>query len=277
MQVSDTNYFSVQAWMVNKLNLRGCERDVFAIIYGYSQDEESDFHGSLEYLSQLTGYSRNAICTALKSLTDKELLIKTEKVVNNIKSCRYRTNNLYSVQATCMGVQATCTLNEKSVQATCMNNNIKDNKEYNKRDSQKSFLKHSSSSKDTSNKQIIDTVYNLYLELCPNLPQPRILNDKRKKLILNAYKQYGLDTIKECFKKANDSSFLQGRNDRGWKADFDFVLGNKFANILEGKYGSKNYSDRKKFGEDNGVFSIKSKSENNRREIEKENGKRMFF
>lgn len=272
MKVNDYNYFSVQAWMVNKLNLKGCERDVFAIIYGYSQDEESDFHGSLEYLSQLTGYSRNAICTALKSLTDKEFLIKTEQTTNNIKTCRYRTSYLYAVQAT-------CTQTEKSVQATCTNNKEeKDNKKDNKERGQNSLFLKSNHSKEESNKHIIDTVSNLYSELCFNLPKPRILNDKRKKLILNVYKQYGLDTIKECFNKANESDFLQGKNDRGWKADFDFILGNKFINILEGKYDNrKNKSN--KFGEGHGVISktaVKDTIDKTRKELNA-NAERRFY
>ena len=90
--MDDSIYFSVQAWMVTKLKLKGAERDVYAIIHGYSQDGESDFHGSLEYLATLTGYSRNAICTALKNLTDRQLIIKTEKIIHQIKHCRYKIN-----------------------------------------------------------------------------------------------------------------------------------------------------------------------------------------
>ena len=107
MQVNDNNYFQVQAWMVTKLGLKTVERDVFAIIYGYSQDKESDFHGSLSYMSELTGYSKNSICTALKSLTEKNFIIKSEQVINNIKCCRY-TISFDTIQASCTGIQATC-------------------------------------------------------------------------------------------------------------------------------------------------------------------------
>ena len=109
-QVKDNSYFVVQSWMVNQLGLKSIERDCFAIIYGYSMDGESDFHGSLSYLSELTGYSKNSVCTALKSLVDKGLIIKKDEVINNIKFCRY-TSNLYGIQDTCTGIQATCTNN----------------------------------------------------------------------------------------------------------------------------------------------------------------------
>ena len=67
-RVNDDNYYVVQAWMVTKLGLKGLEKDIFAIIHGYSQDTESNLHGSLEYLSQMTGYTRNRICDILKHL-----------------------------------------------------------------------------------------------------------------------------------------------------------------------------------------------------------------
>ena len=59
--VKDICYFSVQAWMVTKLKLKTVERDCYAIIFGYSQDGESFYHGSISYLSELTGYSKNSV------------------------------------------------------------------------------------------------------------------------------------------------------------------------------------------------------------------------
>lgn len=130
--VTDITYFSIQAWMVTKLNLKGCERDVYAIIYGYSQDGESDYHGSLGYMAELTGYSKNSVCTALKTLTEKKLIIKTEKEINNIKFCRYQINR-DSIQSTCTPIQSTCT------------NNKQDNKTENKKNNSKELLQNSPS------------------------------------------------------------------------------------------------------------------------------------
>ena len=97
--------------MVSDLKLKGAERDVFAIIYGITQDGESLFYGSLKYMSDLTGYSRNSICNALNSLTERGLLIKEESEYNNVKHCKYRTTYFDTVQPTCTGVQPTCTNN----------------------------------------------------------------------------------------------------------------------------------------------------------------------
>ena len=113
MNVRDENYFTVQAWMVTKLKLRTVERDVYAIIYAYCQDGESDYHGSLSYMAELTGYSKNSICTALQKLVHKNLIQKTETFCNNIKYCSY-TTTLDGIQGTCTGIQGTCTKNKEN-------------------------------------------------------------------------------------------------------------------------------------------------------------------
>lgn len=76
MQSIENKYFTVQGWMVSKLKLSGCDRDVYAIINGFCLDCESDFHGSIQYLSEMTGYSKRACSESLKYLVDNELVIK---------------------------------------------------------------------------------------------------------------------------------------------------------------------------------------------------------
>ena len=45
------------------------------------------------------------------------------------------------------------------------------------------------------------------------------------------------EQFEEICTKANESNFLTGKNERGWKADFDFILRtDKATSILEGKY-----------------------------------------
>ena len=36
--MKDENYIVLQGWMINKLNLKGNELTVYALIYGYSQN-----------------------------------------------------------------------------------------------------------------------------------------------------------------------------------------------------------------------------------------------
>lgn len=250
MKISDTAYFSVQGWMVTKLNLRGAERDAYAIIYGYSQDNESDYHGSLEYMSQLTGYSKNALCTALKTLTDKGLILKEEKVVNGIKYCRYRTSSLDGNNPSSLdSIQVTCMDNaekpENTIQARWMNNKQVDKKEINNKKENKEYSQtfrfgnQSHSVIQTANKEV-ETFKDLYNEHCYNLPTASKLTDERIKAINKLIKKYSVDDIIKVFDIANESDFLRGKNDRGWKANIDFILReDKFVSILEGKYNGK--------------------------------------
>lgn len=76
-----------------------------------------------------------------------------------------------------------------------------------------------------------------YNNRCTNLPKMKILTDKRKDNIRNFNKTFTLEQFKEICDIANEAPFLIGDNDRGWKADFDFILRvDKATSILEGKY-----------------------------------------
>ena len=84
---------------------------------------------------------------------------------------------------------------------------------------------------------------NLYNEICTNLPHVKMLSEKRKKAIRAFLKQLTVDDFKTVCMKANVSGFMTGKNDRGWKADFDFLLRvDKAISILEGKYSNNKES-----------------------------------
>ena len=55
--VKDENHFIIKGFMINKLNLKGIELMVYAIIYGFSQDGSCKFTGSRQYLADFTGSS----------------------------------------------------------------------------------------------------------------------------------------------------------------------------------------------------------------------------
>ena len=75
-KVRDDSYFVIQGWMVNRLRLSGTELQTFAIIYGFCQDQVSDFHGSVSYIADFTCTTRQSVTKALNKLCEKDLLIK---------------------------------------------------------------------------------------------------------------------------------------------------------------------------------------------------------
>lgn len=96
-KVKQENFIVVQGWMITELQLKGNELLVYAIIYGFSQAENQVFTGSLQYLADWTLTSKQTVITSLKSLIEKELIVKTEKIVNGVKFCEYYSKNLNGV------------------------------------------------------------------------------------------------------------------------------------------------------------------------------------
>ncbi len=91
--IKDNNYISIQGWMKNKLNLKGNDRLVYAIIYGFTQDEKTWFEGSRQYLADWCDCSRQGIDKNLKNLLDKNLIIKQEGDKGEV--CKYKCNPEY--------------------------------------------------------------------------------------------------------------------------------------------------------------------------------------
>ena len=74
--VNDSNFIAIQGWMRTKLNLKGNELLIYALIYGFSQDGESKFKGSRKYIADWCGCSLNTVDRSLGSLVGKGLLAK---------------------------------------------------------------------------------------------------------------------------------------------------------------------------------------------------------
>lgn len=91
-KILDDNYFQVTGWMLNRLKLKGIALNVYAIIYGFSQDGESSFNGSRQYLCDFTGATKPTIDKALFELREMNLIIKTSKRINNVIHNEYKAN-----------------------------------------------------------------------------------------------------------------------------------------------------------------------------------------
>lgn len=90
--VKENSFITIQAFMVNELNLKGNELLIYAIIHGFSQDGESEFTGSLQYLADWTNSTKQGVMKALKSLCEKQLILKNETFQNNLKFCTYKVS-----------------------------------------------------------------------------------------------------------------------------------------------------------------------------------------
>lgn len=88
-KVMNSNYITVQGWMVNYLHLKGTELLVYATIFGFSQTEGQRYTGSLQYLAEWCGATKRSVQTALKSLTDKGYIHKEDKYINDVHFVEY--------------------------------------------------------------------------------------------------------------------------------------------------------------------------------------------
>ncbi len=79
-----------------------------------------------------------------------------------------------------------------------------------------------------------------YNESCTSLPRAIKVNDKRKGLIKAVVGEYGEEAVKEVLSKVEEYPFLTGENDRGWKADFEWLMNrNNLLKVMEGRYERK--------------------------------------
>ena len=84
-----SGYITIQSWMRDELDLKGNDLLVYAIIYGFSQTENQKFTGSLQYIADWCGATKQGILKNLQNLLDAGLIAKNEKYVNNIKLVEY--------------------------------------------------------------------------------------------------------------------------------------------------------------------------------------------
>ena len=87
-QVRDENYFVVFGWM-RALGLKGLQLELYAIIYGFSQDSAGAFYGTLSYLEELTGFGRRAIIDNLNEMAEKGLIVKEQETISKMIRNRY--------------------------------------------------------------------------------------------------------------------------------------------------------------------------------------------
>lgn len=130
-------YYKVYDFMVDDLKLKGTEKEVYAIIFSFYENGLA-FNGSLSYLANRIGCSRQWICNSLNKLVEKQLLAVKSTYINGVKMNEYtvntsRSTKLNTVQQSLTGVKESLTGVLKKVEypvqqsLTNIKDNIKDN------------------------------------------------------------------------------------------------------------------------------------------------------
>lgn len=259
------NYVTVQGWMRTELGLKGNDLLVYAIIYGFSQTENQSFNGSLQYLADWCGATKQGILNNLKHLIQLGLIEKKEVYNGRVKLVEYYSTKLNGVFNKV----------ERGIEQSSINNIS------NKKANNKLFISKDINNSQKPAEQEVQSFIDLYHEVCTDFPKVKKITDKRKIAILNIISNYKYGDIKTVFYHLQESDFCKGDNDRGWKADIDFVLReDKFVNLLEGKYSNSKSKDTtpNKFGEfttmQTGVYT---EEELNALRESNQDGKRTHF
>jgi uncharacterized protein YdaU (DUF1376 family) len=85
----------------------------------------------------------------------------------------------------------------------------------------------------------VDDVVGAWNDLAAKCDLPRVtkVTETRRKQIKARIREYETDDWSKAMSAIYRSKFLRGENDRGWKADFDFLLQPKsFIKLVEGSY-----------------------------------------
>lgn len=97
----------------------------------------------------------------------------------------------------------------------------------------------------------IQDIYNL---TCKSLAKVQRMTAGRRKMVAARWKEFGrnIEAFRSLFEKTEASDFLTGTNDRGWRADFDWLM--KPANatkVIEGNYDNRETTTRGENHHDN--------------------------
>ncbi len=181
-------------------------------------------------LSEATGISEQSIRTCLERLkATNEITIKTTNKFSIITICEfdsyqdaeYQNDQQINQQTNQQLTNNQPTTNHKQEDREGDKDNLSDNK--------LSILRE------------VAKFFNEQVELNNSImPKVKSVSGKRAGNINARLREHGLDAVKEMITIAVKSDFLNGKNKRGWSANFDWLfLPTNFQKVLEGNYNGR--------------------------------------
>lgn len=97
LNLKESKYLVIQQWMISKLKLNNNNLLIFALIYGFSQEGQGEFYGSLSYICDFLNISRTSAINCLKSLVSNKLLKITKEELGETKHYTVNMNYIISI------------------------------------------------------------------------------------------------------------------------------------------------------------------------------------
>lgn len=140
LNIKESKFLVIQQWMISKLKLNNNNLLVFGLIYGFSQEGQGEFYGSLSYISDFLNISRTSTINCLKNLVNNKLLLITKEEQGETK--HYTVNMPYIISVLkgateieskkCTSTKTVPTHTDSVYPSTeCVSNNIDNNKDKN--------------------------------------------------------------------------------------------------------------------------------------------------
>lgn len=232
------NYLHISGWMY-EFDLTRIEREIFALIYGFSQSGQGEFVGSLTYISEMVGVHRSSVSRGINTLIKKNLVVKTvygkknsngysvnldeidrrlNGIENDTENDENETSRKMRLVAKCDQSQneTSCIMRPVTSRKMRLNNNINN-------------IYINSLAEDELNAFIKKWNEDGNLEVVHFIPE-------RKEALISLKEKYGLPKLYNALDKIRASDFLRGRSS-SFIINFDwFVKEENFVKVLEGNY-----------------------------------------
>jgi len=83
------NYITIPGFAIVELGLSGNELVCYSLVYGFTQDDETEFKGSLTYISSALNVTRQNAKKIIDRLIERGLVEKREVFFSGVKFCHY--------------------------------------------------------------------------------------------------------------------------------------------------------------------------------------------
>jgi len=180
-------------------------------------EEDGLFFSTVENISDKTGLSKYQQSEALKTLNEMGI-VKT--IVKGIPAKRYFKLDVEKL-ANKMAINST-TRSQKTRQLVVKKLDTNNNNKNNNNNNNKNKIE-GQGDKENENQEI-ERVYAHYLDRFGTTAGRYKLTDKRKAKLKSRLNDCGADMIIDAIDHARADYFYNGDNDRGWKADLDFII-----------------------------------------------------
>lgn len=220
------DYITILAPMVSELKLSGNNLIIFALIHGFTKDDNHKFNGSIDFICKWTNLSRPTVIETLSWLTRSGFINKEEQTINNVKVCFY-TTNYESILEGSKEILPVVKKFNKGSKETLPNIDINNDND-----------------KSLSTNINYSEIKAKWEELNPQLPTIRSFDNKRKNALKLLLKNNNatIEDLYKAFEIISVCSFCQGYNDKKWTATLDWLFNNTkscFNRLFEGAYAFK--------------------------------------